>query len=166
MPTYTNQQTLANNILTDIASTVVTSNGSITVYGGSQPTAATIAANWSNYRSSNASCLAHFVTGPTWTYNAGTKTYYNASPLSTTNVFNTGTATWAICWTSVTNWSTFSGAVSLIQLSSTTLPNNGGFTVVPVTSSTGIGVIRMTTDQIVPGTTATVTASGLTVVLG
>lgn len=165
MPTYTNQQNLANNFLRAYGEDMFTSGASITIYGGAQPTASTVATSWSSYRSSNVDCLAHFVTGPSWAYNAGTLTWYNTNNTGTTNVYNTGTATWAILWTGETGSAT-TGTVTTVQVSGSTLPNSGAFFVVPVSGSTGTGVIRMVDVNVVPGTTATVTSSGMAFVFG
>lgn len=162
MPIYTNQQKLGNNFLRKYGDTMFYSGGAITIYSGAQPTAVTVASDWASYKSSNAACLAHFISGPNWSFNAGTLTYYNTNNTSTTLTFNTGTATWAIVWTGISGSSTFTGAVSQVQLSSGTLPNSGGFAVVPVTDLAGTGLVKLADVNIVPGTTATTTSSGLT----
>lgn len=166
MPTYTNQQQLGNNFLRALGDTMFTSTASITIYAGSQPTATTIATNWNSYKSSNADCLAHFVVGPNWAYNAGTLTWYNTNNTSTTLTFNTGTATWAILWNGSSALGFTDGQVTSVELSGSTLPNSGAFEVVPVSNSTGTGVIRMVDVNIVPGTTATMTSSGMSFVFG
>lgn len=166
MPTYTNQQHLGNNFLRALGDTMFVTSASITVYGGAQPTATDVANNWNSYKSSNADCLAHFVVGPAWAYNAGTLTWYNTSNTSTTLTYNTGTATWAIMWNGSSALGYSGGQVSSVQISGSTLPNSGAFEVVPVSDSTGTGVIRMVDVNIVPGTTATVTSSGMAFVFG
>lgn len=162
MPTYTNQQVLGNNFLRAIGDTMFVTSASVTVYGGTQPTATTVANNWNSYKSSNADCLAHFTVGPTWAYNAGTLTWYNTTNPNATNVYNTGTATWAIVWNATTSFG-FINTVTSVQLAGSTLPNVG-FTIVPVSGSTGTGIIRMVDANVAPGTTATVTASGMSFV--
>lgn len=108
-----------------------------TVYSGVQPTAATVASEWVNYKSSNSNCLAHYSSGITFTYNAGTLTYYftNVGNSITATALNSGTAAWAILWVS--------GAVTDLQLSLSALPQSR-FVVVPVTDTSGIGIIRYT----------------------
>lgn len=166
MPTYTNQQHLGNNFLRALGDTMFVTSASITVYSGAQPTATDVANNWNSYKSSNAACLAHFVVGPAWSYNAGTLTWYNTSNTSTTLTYNTGTATWAIMWNGNSNLvgSGWPG-ISSVQISGGTIPSNY-FQVVSVSNSTGTGIVRMVDVNIVPGTTATVTSSGMAFVFG
>lgn len=165
MPTYTNQQHLGNNFLRALGDTMFVTSASITVYGGAQPTATDVANNWNSYKSSNADCLAHFVVGPAWAYNAGTLTWYNTSNTSTTLTYNTGTATWAIMWNGNSVLVGGGGSISSVQISGGTIPSNH-FQVVSVSDSTGTGIVRMVNVNVVPGTTATVTSSGMAFVFG
>ena len=108
-----------------------------TVYSGVQPTAATVAAEWINYKSSNSICLAHYTNSLSFSYNSPTLTYYftNVGASISTTALNSGTASWAILW--------LSGAVTDLQLSLSALPQPR-FVVVPVTDTAGIGIIRYT----------------------
>lgn len=152
--TYTNQQKLGNNFLRSLGDTMFATSASITVYSGAQPTAVTVQGDWTSYKTSNVECLAHFLTGPSWSYNAGTLTWYNTTNPNATNVYNTGTASWAIIW---------SKTISTVLVQGSTLPDTQ-FVVVPVSTATGTGILRMVSADVVPGTTATVTSSGMTYV--
>jgi hypothetical protein len=108
---------------------------SMTVYSGTQPTAQTIENNWTNYNQSSGSCLVHYSTGPTWSFNTPTRTYYftNVSNSITATALNSGTASWAIIWNGTG-----------VNINTTVLPNNGRFVVVPVTLNNSTGIIRYT----------------------
>jgi hypothetical protein len=129
---------------------------SVTIYSGAQPTAQTIESNWINYNQDSLSCLAHYSTGPTWLYNEGTKTYYftNTSNTVTTNALRSGTASWAIIWM----------ATGVAITSTVEPPALGKFIVVPVTNTTGIGVIRYTTITTTQGQAFVPYDGGLTIV--
>jgi hypothetical protein len=118
-----------------VGSTVRTFNTtSITIYSGAQPTAQTVESNFVNYNQNAAICLAHYSTGPTWSYNDGTKTYYftNTSNTITTNALRSGTASWAIIWK----------ATGVSITSTGDPPALGKFIVVPVTTASGVGGLR------------------------
>lgn len=106
---------------------------SFTIYSGVQPTAQQVESNWSAYKNSNSICLAHYTAGVSFSYNASTLTYYftNTTNSITTTALRTGTASWAIIWMA-TN----------VDVSLTTIPADGKFVVVPVTNTSGVGVIR------------------------
>lgn len=115
-------------------------NRAFTVYSGVQPTAQTVASDWASYKSTNSICLAHYngansTVALNFSYNDGTNSYYFTNPLSTVtvNALNTGTASWAIIWI----YGTYPIDVSL-----SSIPANSKFIVVPVTDTSGIGVIR------------------------
>lgn len=118
---------------TGTVSTRSTPARSFTVYSGVQPTAQQVEANWLSYKNSNSNCLAHYTTGVTFSYNSGTLTYYftNTTNSLTTTALHSGTASWAIIWMA-TN----------VDVSLTTIPADGKFVVVPVTNTSGVGVIR------------------------
>lgn len=105
-----------------------------TVYSGIQPTAQQVEANWTSYKSSNSNCLAHY-TGAVFQFNSGTNTYYwtNTTSSITATALNSGTATWAIIWQNTP-----------VDVSLTSIPSSGRFVVVPVTNTSGVGVIRYT----------------------
>jgi hypothetical protein len=117
--------------------------GSITIYSGEQPTADTVAANWSSYRTTNASCITHIQTGITYGWNPATSTTFftNVSGSITGTALNTGTATWAILWDTT---------VTPVQAGLTTLPDER-FLVVPVGTTSSNAVIRFTNTNFVPG---------------
>jgi hypothetical protein len=129
---------------------------SMTIYSGAQPSAQTIEANWINYNQDSTGCLAHYSTGPTWSYNEGTKTYYftNTSDTITTTALRSGTATWAIIWM----------ATGVSITSTTTSPANEKFIVVPVTNNSGIGVVRYTNTTTTMGESFIPYDGGLTIV--
>lgn len=111
---------------------------SLTVYSGTQPSAANVANNWSTY---NTSYLFHMpdveykLQDPTSNTLCGLITNAN-SPTSNAAV-NSNTASWCIIWCS--NVQEGSGAG---QLSNTAIPN-GNFLVGPVTVYTGNGIVRL-----------------------
>lgn len=121
-------------------------NCAVTVFGGTQPTAAQIAASWSTY---SAQYLVHWTNvlwflPPAFTTLASSQVYNTQIPAGKA-AFRSGTATWAIIWNR-TN-------VSEATIQGATLPSlTAGFTVVPVTNSGGNGVVRLTTTSIVSGT--------------
>jgi hypothetical protein len=129
---------------------------SMTIYSGAQPSAQTIEANWVNYNQNSASCLAHYSSGPTWLYNAGTLTYYftNTNNAITTNALRSGAASWAIIWKA--------NSVSITSLSDP--PAAGKFIVVPVTNNSGIGGIRYTSISTTQGQAFVPYDGGLTIV--
>jgi hypothetical protein len=142
--------------ITDSTITRTTPSRSFTVYAGVQPTAQTIAANWSNYNSSSVNCLAHYSTGTAWTYNSGTLTYYftNTSETITTTALNSGVATWAIIW----------AANNVLINSETEVPAASKFIVVPVTSNSGIGGIRYVSTTATQGSAFVPYDGGITIV--
>lgn len=130
------------------------SGGSMTIYSGAQPTADDVAANWSNYRSSVASCIAHIQTAPTYYFNAPTSTTYftNVSQSVSATALNTGTATWAILWDTT---------ITPVQAGLTTLPDTR-FLVVPVGTTSSNAIIRFTNTNFIPGQTVAPYDGGLT----
>lgn len=120
----------------------------VTVFQGTQPSAAGITTSWS---SSSANYLQHW-TGVVWSQpNAnspplGNVIQMNAVPTSTT-AHASGTATWAVLWGSnVTEASVQSG----------TIPN-ANFIVGPVTDSTGNGIVRLSSTSITSGASSSPT---------
>ena len=116
----------------------------ITIYSGSQPSAAAVTAAWSSYNSTNAAFLAHFP-GASWT-NPSAGTLVQLSVPAAVNASNSGTAAWAIVWQS---------SYTLAQMGTGTLPN-AAFLVVPVSLNTGNGVIRMTNLTVTSGTSTSI----------
>ena len=118
----------------------------ITVYSGTQPTAATILANWTDYNSGSVNCLANFngciwATQPVGSALTQVQTYPTAIPI------NSGTVTWAILWCNMN--------VNNTQLSDTTIPTTLFF-VVPVSDTTGTGIIRFESIALVTGTSVSI----------
>ena len=105
----------------------------VTIYSGVQPTAATIAANWSTYNSGNASFLIHFF-NVGWTQPlSGLATFASITTFPVlTAASNTSPGAWCIIW--ATN-------VTAPNLGSGPLPNTS-FLVGPVTDTVGNGVVR------------------------
>lgn len=128
----------------------------VTVFGGSQPTASTIANSWSSY---NTTFLQHWV-GMNWnhpnatTLNAGNYIELTAIPTATTANAN-GVATWGIIW---------ANNVSQANVQLSTLPNTL-FIVGPVTDPYGTGMIKVPNTTIVAGTTSSLTDVVLTLSL-
>jgi hypothetical protein len=107
----------------------------VTVYSGTQPTAQTVEQNWLSYNSSNSICLAHYTgsAGITFQYNAPTLTYFFTNPTNTitSTALNSGVATWAIIW-----------MAQSVDISLLAVPASSKFVIVPVTDTSGVGVIR------------------------
>jgi hypothetical protein len=152
--------------------------GPISIYSGVQPTAETIENSWSNYKSSDASFLAHYP-APTWsantsvsdtqqTYSGGSSVFYSApnwnglgsTPVlfsttgATANVtpLHSGTAAWAIIWDNT--------VVSAPNAS--TIPTTN-FMVVPVGGMTSNSSIRLITTSISTSANSRVEDAGITI---
>lgn len=104
----------------------------ITIYSGSQPSAATITADWASYNQPNSIFLAHYI-GASWTQPSYGLLLQLGLPASVA-ADKSGTASWAILW--ATN-------ASLAQVQAGTIPTSA-FMVVPCSDSVGQGVIRFT----------------------
>lgn len=121
---------------------------SLTVYSGTQPTAANVADNWSTY---NTSYLFHMpnveykLQNPNSNTQCGLITNANY-PTSNTSI-NSNTASWCIIWCS--NIQEGSGAG---QLSNTAIPDVN-YVVGPVTLYTGKGIVRLSDLSITTGNT-------------
>jgi hypothetical protein len=102
----------------------------ITVYSGAQPTAAAVTAGWTSYNQPNANYLAHYI-GAAWTQPSGGILLQLTIPPAVV-VEKSGTATWAILWTTNVTYAATQGS---------TLPSTS-FMVVSVSDSVGAGVIR------------------------
>jgi hypothetical protein len=156
MPTYSTQT--YNRVTQAIIAPVIPysgSGGSMTIYSGEQPTADAVAASWSTYRTTNAACIAHIQTSPTWQHNNPTSSTYFTNVLGTVTAtaLNTGTATWAILW---------DAAVTPVQAGLTALPDER-FLVVPVGTTSSNAIIRFTNTNFVPGGAVTPYDGGITV---
>lgn len=121
----------------------------LTVYGGVQPTAAQVAADWATYNSSSTDYLVHF-TDCYWDNPTEQYITLSSPPTSQTPVRN-GTATWAIMWNLNPTGP---------QLDSTTLPRPT-FLVVPVSDILGTGVIRFSSTSFSTSTAITVSECSL-----
>lgn len=129
-------------------------NIALTVFQGTQPSAAAITSSWS---SASANYLQHW-TGAYWTQpNSNTVGNGGACQMGTVvaqNAYATGTATWGIIWGS---------NVSEANIQSATLPN-ANFIVGPVSTATGNGMIIMNTTSTTAGSNAsTVTTAAISV---
>jgi len=111
----------------------LTSTVAITIYSGSQPTAATIAANWSSYNSTNSNFLVHF-TGAGWTQPLNGEAQFCSITTfpAATPATNTGTGSWCIIWS--TN-------PLLAAMGTGTIPTTS-FLVGAVTDLAGDGIVR------------------------
>ena len=119
---------VGRGLLGGLASTV-----GVTVYSGTQPSAATIASNWTSYNSSNASCLIHFQ-GVGWTHPIdGTTTFSSITTFpASTAAINSGIGEWCIVW---------STAVTPTALAGATIPSTS-FIIGPVSTLAGNGIVR------------------------
>jgi hypothetical protein len=119
-------------------------NTSLTIFSGTQPTAAQIVSSWSTY---SAQYLVHW-TGVVWPTPTGYNTLGSGNSTTATtpaaqNAFRSGTATWAILWPSDGNIA--EGTIQGASLPSTT------FVVLPVSASGGTGCVRLTSTTITSG---------------
>jgi hypothetical protein len=120
------------------------SPSAISVYSGTQPTAAQIVANWSAYASTNPSFLAHYV-GGVWSQ-PSLGILLQLAPPTGVAATNTGTGTWCIVW--ATN-------VSAAQVAAGTLPSTQ-FIVGPVSDSVGPGIVRFVSPSFTSGVSNTI----------
>lgn len=117
---------------------------SVTIFSGTQPTAAQVVSSWSTY---SAQYLVHWPSvtwplPPDYQTIQATQTVTASLPAGVA-AFRTGTAGWGICWGNLN--------ASAATIQGATLPGTQ-FIVVPVTVSGGNGIIKMTTMSIVSGT--------------
>jgi hypothetical protein len=121
---------------------------SITLMKGTQPSAASIIASWSSY---NTSVLVHwdgvkFLLPPDSLTITSQKSTTTSTPTARTAV-GTGVAEWAIIWTRDNTG--FGVAQSAVL--NTSLPRSQ-FLIVPASGPTGNGVVKVSTANIVTGT--------------
>lgn len=127
----------------------------VTVYGGVQPAAATIAASWATY---NTSFLFHqpsiyLLQSNYSTYAAAGKLVKSGTPTAVTAA-NTGTATWAIVW--VNGGTAIAAGTAAGQISNATIPSTQ-FIVCPVTTTAaGTGFVLLSSTSITSGVSSTV----------
>ena len=144
------RQLFADRIVATIAS-----NASITIYSGTQPSSATIQSSWSSYNSSSSSFLYHNPNnGLVYTRTGGVTVYASAFP-SLAIPTRAGTASWAILW---------QAQVSNTSIAAATIPN-ASFIVVPVTVTTGNGVLKVNSVAFTTSTAVTISSIGFTVAL-
>lgn len=103
----------------------------VTVYSGTQPTAATIASNFVPYRSVSTDFLIHFPSVG-WTQPLNGPALAITTFPGLTAASHTGTGSWAIIW---------SGASVPLASMNGAIPNSL-FLVVPVSILTGTGVVK------------------------
>jgi hypothetical protein len=102
---------------------------SISVFKGTQPTAAELQSAWSTY---NANLLAHYLSA-NWTQ-PGDSIFLQLTIPASVNAVGDGAASWAVLWNS---------NISLAAVQGASLPSPNGL-IVPCTDSIGDGVIRFT----------------------
>jgi hypothetical protein len=117
---------------------------------GTQPTPDAFIAGWSTTYKYPLNCLAAADLGYNWTQ---TDVLVGVTNPQTVTAFGTGTATWAVVFNN-NNWSS-SGSLS------GSLPSTG-FMLLPVSISTGNGVLRLNTVSLVSGQPVTITDGGFT----
>jgi hypothetical protein len=123
---------------------------SVVFMSGPQPTAAELAANWSTTYKYPSNCLAVAQLSINWTQ---TDTLVSITNPQTLNAFGTGTAAWAV-WFSNNNWLTSASLSGSLPIAS--------FMILPVSISTGNGVIRLNTVDLVSGQPFTIVDGGFT----
>lgn len=119
---------------------------SLTVYSGTQSSAADIASNWVNYNSTylfHVPGVVYKLSNPTSNTLCGLVT--NANYPSSDTAVNTGTAAWCIVWCSNVASGTGSG-----QIGNATIPNSQ-FIVGPVTLYSGNGIVRLSDLSVTSG---------------
>lgn len=110
----------------------------ISIYSGTQPTAAQIVADWANYNSAKSNFLAHY-SGAIWIQPLDGDAKFCSLDTIPAAVMptNAGEAKWCIIWSS---------DVSSVSLASSVLPNNV-FIVGEVTTLSASGIIRFNPDK-------------------
>lgn len=129
-------------------------NGSastITVYSGSQPTAAEIVANWANYKSTALEFLVHYPSAYWDLPDEGSTVILSVPPPVVT--LHAGVAAWAIVWATNVNVSAMSAATAPAL----------SFIVVPVTDTLGGGVIRYASTNLASGVSAPISSGSISV---
>lgn len=128
----------------------LTGTCSITVYGGTQPSAATVASNWTSY---NSNFLCHFSAITPTQPNADSLTAYpqslQFSSSSTNTASNTGTATWCIIWSHSV------ATITAASLVGATIPTTM-FLVADVSDISGTGVVKLLSTSITSGSSYSV----------
>jgi hypothetical protein len=132
----------------------------VTLHSGSQPTANDVRDNWSTYNYDNSSFLAGGLVGIQET---STSSFTIVSTTSTT-ANRSGTATWAILWSSrLTSTATSLATLTTSSFTGATPPTNI-FTVVPVSDiTTTTGVIRINDQNVVAGQVSTISEVTFTI---
>lgn len=140
---------LLNRLATKVGSGV----RSISIYSGSQPTAAAVATNWANYKSSNSIFLAHFNdVAMTNGYGLTTPSFtLTTPPTATVTPLNDGTATWAIIW-----------SANNVNPAALNIPATSQFIVVPVTTQLLNGVVRLADINVLTTSPLAIADIGLT----
>jgi hypothetical protein len=122
---------------------------SVTVFGGAQPTAAAIAADWTQYNASP-NMLVHFTNPSFYLVQPGNMLQMSTAP-TPKNAMNTGIATWAIIWGGTNG----PAPVTDVAIVDTPLPRTR-FMVVPVSDSIGNGVVRLDSTSLTVGVPAAI----------
>ena len=135
-------------------------NCGCTMYAGAQPaTADDVVTNWSTtYRETaggNANLIWHADNGMTVAISNNDTTITGSAFPTAVAPKRNGTVTWAIIWP---------GTVTYAALNAATIPRSD-LIVVPITITTGNGVLRMTSTTLSTETTTTITDFGFTVYL-
>lgn len=133
---------MATSGIASILSPNYTTPTAITIYSGAQPTAADFIANWLTYTSSNANCLAHF-NGCVWQVQPAGSLLTQVATYPTATPAYSDTAAWAILWCNMD--------VKASQMTGSVIPTTEFF-VVPVSDTTGTGIIRFESTAFAAGT--------------
>lgn len=129
------------------------SSPSVTIYSGVQPAASVVTSSWSSYNNTNSNLLWHAQSGLTLTVAGSGLSIYGSTLPALTAPVRDGTASWGIIW---------SGSVAYNAMGTSSIPNSS-FIVVPVTDTSGNGVIRLTSTTLSTATTATIINLGFSI---
>lgn len=140
------------NLMTNRGMAQGFSSPSVTIYSGVQPAASVVTSSWGSYNNTNSNLLWHAQSGLTLSVATSGLSIYGSALPSTIPVRN-GTASWGIIW---------SGSVAYSAMGTSSIPNSS-FIVVPVTDTSGNGVIRLQSTTLSTATTATIINLGFSI---
>lgn len=124
----------------------IAATSAVSVYSGTRPTAAAVAASWTTYNSTNnANFISHYV-GATFAFPSPWDTFVMSVPPPSIAAIRSGSPTWGILWG--TN-------VTAVAVGGASLPNST-FAILDVSAFGGTGVITFDTLAHVAGVSNTI----------